>query len=305
MIEDKETYEPVSLSKQKCLEKQANNLMKSITKNIFSKREAEKLLSTGSQPAHFSAFIKDHKDRSEDGYPLRPIASVNGTATEKIDWLVSKILTALVKFVPSNVKNTDELTDLLDQHAKHFTEADGTFVSLDVRNLYPSIPLDFGIETTIAFAKQHWQNIKNFGLTLSQLESCLKFICYNYEIKFNDRVFKQRKGCPMGAHFSPPFAIITMSRIENEALERLEKSHIKPKIYKRYLDDILLGPIKENLATVILDTFNSIQSEIQFTVEVPPKNEFLAFLDIAIRIKDNNIQYKWHVKPCHSDNSLR
>lgn len=149
---------------------------------------------------------------------------------------MSKILTALVKFVPSNGKNTDEITDLLDQHAKNFTETDRTFVSLDVINLYPSIPLDFGIETTIAFAKQHWQNIENFGLTVAQLESCLKFICYNYEIKFKDSVFKQRKGCLMGAHFSPPFGIITMSRIENEALERLEKSLIKPKIYKRYID---------------------------------------------------------------------
>lgn len=83
LLEDQETYEPVSLSKQHRLEKQANNLMKSITKNTFNKREAEKLLSTGSQPARFSAFIKNHKDRSVDGYPLRPIASVIGTATEK------------------------------------------------------------------------------------------------------------------------------------------------------------------------------------------------------------------------------
>ena len=168
----------------------------------------------------------------------------------------------------------------------------------------PSIPLDFGIKTTIAFAEKHWQSIDNFGVTMAQFESCLKFICFNYEIKFKDKVFKQRKGCPMGAHFAPPFAIITMSQIEEEALERLKNNGMVPKIYKRYLDDILLGPVKADMVNEILDTFNSIQESIQFTVEVPEENEFLAFLDIAIRIKDQ-IQYKWYVKPCHSDNSLR
>ena len=70
------------------------------------------------------------------------------------------------------------------------------------------------------------------------------------------------------------------------------------------MDDILLGPVKADMVNEIMDTFNSIQESIQFTVEVPEENEFLAFLDIAIRIKDQ-IQYKWYVKPCHSDNSLR
>lgn len=83
MLQDVETYEPITRSKQTQLEKQANSLVRSVTKDNFKKSEIEKLLSTGSQPASFKAFIKDHKPRTETGYPLRPIASVNGTATEK------------------------------------------------------------------------------------------------------------------------------------------------------------------------------------------------------------------------------
>ena len=45
----------------------------------------------------------------ENGYPLRPIASVHNTATEKVDWFVSKILSQLVQFVPSNLKNSRDL----------------------------------------------------------------------------------------------------------------------------------------------------------------------------------------------------
>ena len=55
----------------------------------------------------------------------------------------------------------------------------------------------------------------------------------------------------------------------------------------------------------ILSVFNSVNNDIKFTVEVPEPGNFLSFLDVAIRIGDDGIHYKWHIKPCHSNNSLR
>ena len=92
ILNDENTYRLLPNSKQAQIERQANSLVKSISKNNFNKIETEKLLSTGSKPANFAAFIKDHKVKDEDGYPLRPIASVRNTATEKVDWLVSASL---------------------------------------------------------------------------------------------------------------------------------------------------------------------------------------------------------------------
>jgi len=130
------------------------------------------------------------------------------------------------------LKNTDEITYLLDELKTEVNQSDGTFVSLDVVNLYPSIPLEFGIRSNIEFAELHWQKAETFGLTLTQFELCLKFISYNYEIKFKDKIFKQRKGCPMGAHFAPPFSIITMYKIENEALRVIkDELYFEPKVY--------------------------------------------------------------------------
>ena len=59
------------------------------------------------------------------------------------------------------------------------------------------------------------------------------------------------------------------------------------------------------LAEDILDAFNSVNDKIQFTVDVPEHNAAISFLDIEIKIVNRGIEYKWHVKPCHSNNSLR
>ena len=110
----------------------------------------------------------------------------------------------------------------------------------------------------------------------------------------------------MGAHFAPPFAIITMSKIENAALQSLrEKSEFKPAIYVRYIDDILIGPIDKNsnLPQTILETFNKVNEDIKFTLEIPDKA--LNFLDLAIKVKHGRIEYSWFEKPCHSQNTLK
>ena len=110
----------------------------------------------------------------------------------------------------------------------------------------------------------------------------------------------------MGTHFSPPFAIIYMHRIEQTALEKLFDENITPSLYKRYIDDIILGPFPRNpnLLKRILDTFiNSVDENIQFAIEIP-KTDFLNFLDINISVSDK-LTYHWYNKPCHSGISLR
>ena len=43
-----------------------------------------------------------------------------------------------------------------------------------------------------------------------------------------------------------------------------------------------------------------MNKNIQFTLDLPIKDEF-EFLDICIQ---DGLEYKWHIKPCHSNNSL-
>ena len=132
ILDDPETYEPLKRSRQTAIEKQANKVIKGVLKDkAYSKSDLEKLLTTGSKPAAFQAFLKDHKENN-DGFPLRPIASVRNTAIEKVDWLVSKILNHLVNHVPSNIKNTTELIEKIKSIEVRELNPSFTFVSLDV-----------------------------------------------------------------------------------------------------------------------------------------------------------------------------
>ena len=104
-------------------------------------------------------MIKDHKSREDNGFPLRPIASVIGTAIEKLDWLLRTVLGQLADLVPANLKNSLELISTLEGLDKSSLTHKHCFISLDVTQLYPSIPIDFGIEAVTDFAQENWSTI--------------------------------------------------------------------------------------------------------------------------------------------------
>ncbi|MEL7308993.1 MAG: reverse transcriptase domain-containing protein, partial [Pseudomonadota bacterium] len=302
LLQDKDTYKLLSKSKSESIEKQANKLIKSILPSTELNREINRLLSTATQPANFFSFVKDHKITDTE-YPVRPIASVKNTPVEKIDWIIARILTNALPFVPSHLTNTEQLLDLL-KNVKVPAEDNLIFVSLDVEKLYPSIPIELGIECNLKFLEDNWQSLDTFGLSLEQVGKLLKFICYNYEIQYNDAVFKQVAGVPMGAHFAPAFAIIFMHNIETSALEKL---NFKPLVFRRFIDDVVLGPVQceKEVLDHISETFNSIHPKIKFTMESHEHTEWLPFLDTKIRIQHAKIEYSWHRKPFHSDIILR
>ncbi len=50
--------------------------------------------------------------------------------------------------------------------------------------------------------------------------------------------------------------------------------------------------------------FNSIHPSIQFTIENPIPTEFLAFLDLDIRVNLQSADFCWYKKPFHSGNTM-
>ena len=163
IVKDEETYKKVK-SKQPKIENQANMIVKTVCKTL-PRYQVQKLLSSGSRPAQLQAFIKDHKARTNESFPLRPIASVRNTAVEKVDWLVSRILTQLVEHVSANVRNSEEVIDGLKKLDARKLSSNQIFISLDVINLYPSIDIGFGIQAVLDLAKKHWQEIDNWHMT--------------------------------------------------------------------------------------------------------------------------------------------
>ena len=304
ILQNTDNYTPLPIAHSKGIENQANNILSGLKQNIcLKKADLEKLIADGSKPAIMRCAIKDHKDKVNGEYPFRPIASIHGTPVDKLDWLASYSLSQLLRFVPSHLNNAVQLLDSCKQKAIKST--DSHFISLDVINLYPSIPLNFGIDCCTAFLRDHFDEIDTLNLSISQLNNILTFICFNYEIMFQGVIVKQARGVPMGARFAPPFAIITLHYIETAALNKLT-TIIEPAIYYRYIDDVILGPVPcdNNIHNNILEVFNSINGDIQFTIEAPNQSEWLPFLDTKLRYVNNNLEFACHIKPFHSNNAL-
>ena len=276
----------------------------------LSKSTLQKLTSTGTQPANFYTLIKDHKNKDEKGaFPLRPIASVHNTPTNKIDWVCGRILNQLVQFVPAHLPSSLALKQCLNNLPEPLMIEDAVFISFDVEKLYPSVPIAAALKFISEFAASHWHQIDNLQVSVDNFVKMLTFVSYNYEIQFKDKTYLQIKGCPMGSHYAPPLSIIFLHSIEDKALTSVESNFgIKRQdfLYKRYVDDTILGPFKKDLNFFegLLSCFNAVDKNIQFTLEVPTSNR-LHFLDLSIWLENKKVVYSKYRKSIASDNTLR
>lgn len=77
----------------------------------------------------------------------------------------------------------------------------------------------------------------------------------------------------------------------------LHKRHLIPKLYYRYIDDILL--LLRNEISKVLVIINSFRPRLNFKEEILLINS-INFLNITISISSNNIFTNWFNQPCYS-----
>ena len=104
----------------------------------------------------------------------------------------------------------------------------------------------------------------------------------------------------MGAPSSSLIAEIFLQHIENTHLAHLSKKH-KIINYFRYVDDILIifDPTHSGIQT-ILDDFNTLHRNLQFTAELE-ENNTLNYLDITIQKTPTNWKTAIYRKPTFTD----
>lgn len=120
----------------------------------------------------------------------------------------------------------------------------------------------------------------------------------NYFIH-NDNIVLQEDGLAMGAPSSSIISEIFLQYLEQTKLPPIANK-LKLINYFRYVDDILV--IFDTLHTdinTILDDFNSIHHNIQFTDETEQDNK-INYLDITIQRKRTHINISIFRKPTQS-----
>ena len=148
---------------------------------------------------------------------------------------------------------------------------DYEIISLDVVSLFTNVP-----EYLVCKAiEKRWSQLYNkINMSCTEFIDVIKFILNNNYFQFNNKFYRQIFGSAMGNPISPILSDVVMDDLETECIKKL---NFKPMFYFRYVDDIVLC-IPKNSVDHTLNTLNSYDNNLQFTIEVAQNNN-INFLD--------------------------
>ena len=251
-------------------------------------------------PCPVYCLPKDHKDGDLKG---RPIHAATDTPATSLSKYLAKCLNPLLRHVPAHLKNTQDFINCLDQMEG---ETIHSFCSLDVCNLYGSIPLkDVNAKTpsvfTVAkrFFEKHKHDSELKAMSNSDFETLVHLCLESDSILIDGKGFKQQSGLAMGNNLAPVLAIIYMNEIDQQITTKTNGLVI----LKRYIDDYFAFILSRQISgDRLLTIANSINEAIKFTIELPNEGQ-LPFLDTMVTFnpETNNFSTKLYIKPIHSN----
>ena len=160
-------------------------------------------------------------------------------------------------------------------------------------SLFTAIPVDKACVYIKKKLEQDATLPSRTNLDIDDITKLLQFTLSNNYFMFNDRIYKQVHGCAMSSPVSPVVANLCMEEIEESAISI---SSVRPKIWKRYVDDSFCI-IGKNDVSAFHGTLNSIDSNISFTIET-------SFLDTLVSRRNGVIVVNVYRKPTHTDRYL-
>ncbi|XP_067216923.1 reticulocyte-binding protein homolog 1 isoform X1 [Linepithema humile] len=290
ILDDKNTYNTI--------QKDPTNKLTTNLRNVLTRWKNQKyidektyrcLLETDGVLPRAYGVPKIHKE----GNPLRIIISTINSPLYKIATYLHKILNDNIPKPENVVKNSYELVKKLT--GQKFN-TDHSLASFDVISLFTNIP----IEKVNESISKRWDHIKEkTNIPLKEFLIGINLILNSTYFTFNNTIYKQIYGTPMGSPLSPIVSDMVMQDLESTAIKLL---NYKPNIYIRYVDDILIATRTDKLKET-LNVFNSIEDRLKFTIEIRPDNS-ISFLDTLITTEQNEIIFNHYQKPTNSGRLL-
>ena len=252
----------------------------------FKKHEKYKeMRPTSSQPARLFTTGKTHKftdikQININDLKLRPI--IDRTGTHLYD--CSKIIAQYLQPLAINEYTISDTLSFCDILRENPLDSNKEYVSYDVDSLFTSIPLG----ETIDFILNEIYIRKNLEpfCKKSVFKKLLNKLCKGCTFLVDAKLIRQIDGCPMGGPISVVFSNIFCVKMKLDVVKPL-----KPKLYKRYVDDIYSKRIK-NQPDKLFEKLNNYHPNIKLTIEVNPSK----FLDTKIMIKNGIIETSVVVK---------
>jgi len=283
IFSDSDTYNIIQKDPIKKLSNNLRNLLSGwLKKEYIDIRVYRKLMFTdGSLPRAYG-LPKLHKR----DYPLRVIISSLKSPLYELACYLHNIIKNSIPDTASSVCNSFSLVNELNGK---ILEPGCTLASLDVVALFTNVPIEYAYDTI----SEKWENVeRNTLIPKADFINALKLVLESTFFSFDNVVYKQVFGTPMGSPLSPIIADLILRNLETKAIEKLPFSM---PIYFRYVDDILLAAPEDQLLN-ILETFNSFHKRLQFTLEKSSDNR-INFLDVTIILDNQMILFDNYEKP--------
>jgi len=172
------------------------------------------------------------------GLKFRLIISSIDSPTHLLAEFLHTIITKNIIKPPSHIDNSYQLVDKLN--GTHIGD-EVELISLDVISLFTNIPMNLAMDSV----NKRWLDIsKGTKIPKPDFLKALKLIFESTFFVFNNEIYKQKFGTPMGSPLSPILADLVMQDLETYALQKLG---IAIPFYYRYVDDIALAVPRHKL----------------------------------------------------------
>ncbi|EYC06051.1 hypothetical protein Y032_0078g1166 [Ancylostoma ceylanicum] len=180
---------------------------------------AKQLLDSHPMIPTFYSLVKTHKlplssdliAMPPDSIKTRPIISSCGGPSDRLSWLLVKVLSPLLQFVGAHIVNVESFLASLS-HCQIPSTA--YYASFDVTSLYTNVNNDSAVDAVISLYQQHQSQIQNMGFDANDIRVMLRATLNCNIFCFNERIYEQKRGLAMGNRIAPLLAIIFMDHIE-------------------------------------------------------------------------------------------
>jgi hypothetical protein len=168
-------------------------------------------------------------------------------------------------------------------------------VSFDVVSHFTSIPIELALQVVKQRLVQDNNLTTHTDISINNIIKLLEFVLRKSYFKYDGCHYQQISGCAMGSQICATLANIVMEHIEEIAITTAPHP---PRSWFRFVDNNHTC-LRKDYVSEFHDHLNSIDHNIQFTVEKETENKF-AFLDtMTTRDHTNTIQVSVYRKPTH------
>jgi peptide methionine sulfoxide reductase MsrA len=225
--------------------------------NVIPNKQKQKYYNSNPNSPTLRALMKLHKT----SITIRPIINWKNAPAYKLASFLTKIIGEYITLPNTfNVQNTMQLISELNTIS---INQNARMCSFDITNMYTNIPLNeviYTIRNTLTKEEYPQANIH-------EIDTITKFIIEQNYFQHNNQFYKQKEGLAMGAPSSSILSEMYLQFLEHNEVLKIISDH-KIVSYSRYVDDILL--LYDHTSTnmeQVLNAFNNIHRNIQFTVE--------------------------------------